>query len=395
VARDISDLKQAQFRMHQLATHDYLTGLPNRVLLYDHLDQALARHQRHGQSVALLYLDLDRFKPINDSLGHHVGDLVLVALSDRIHSVMRETDTPARIGGDEFAVLVENFEGPEVLENVAARLIEVISAPIMVEGETVSVGVSIGMVEADASTPDADALLARADRAMYAAKASGRGRFVLADETTDQVSDAGVGRLTFTDAAAVDAAWAPRAPASAAEARRGPARDLEPTVDVDLGVEPSPAPGAPPVFGRPGERNDRATDVEAVLALVVNDFAETRAPDAKPRNYRIVAPLPVEVHAPAPSAPTMDDDAAVTPDVTPITSVAPAAQAGAADVDDVDDVDDDEIVTPWFLSVIEDDDDGSEGLGEHRDELIGGSVPAADQGPAGPTGTADPTRPPV
>ena len=187
VARDISDLKQAQWRMRQLATHDYLTGLPNRVLLYERLDHTLARFHRFGQKVALLYLDLDRFKPINDDLGHHVGDAVLVRLSDRIHTTVRETDTAARIGGDEFAVLVEGYDGAELLESVAGRLIASLSDPISVEGVTVQVGVSIGIVSADAGTKDADSLLARADAAMYTAKAAGRGRFVFAPPSVAEV----------------------------------------------------------------------------------------------------------------------------------------------------------------------------------------------------------------
>jgi diguanylate cyclase (GGDEF)-like protein len=166
--------------MRQLATHDYLTGLPNRLLLYEHLDQALARFHRLGQTVALLYLDLDRFKPINDELGHHVGDAVIVTLADRIHAVVRDTDTPARIGGDEFAVLVEGFEPTELLERVATRLIDSIREPITVDGITVHVGVSIGIVAADADTAEADQMLARADAAMYEAKARGRGQFVFA-----------------------------------------------------------------------------------------------------------------------------------------------------------------------------------------------------------------------
>jgi diguanylate cyclase (GGDEF)-like protein len=180
VARDISDLKAAQWRMRQLATHDYLTGLPNRVMLYERLDVALARFHRLDQTVALLYLDLDGFKSINDGLGHHVGDAVLVELADRIHATVRDIDTPARIGGDEFALLVEGFDDLELLENVAGRLIEAISQPIDVHGTVVQVGVSIGIVAADEACIDADALLARADAAMYEAKAAGRGRFVMA-----------------------------------------------------------------------------------------------------------------------------------------------------------------------------------------------------------------------
>jgi len=194
VARDISDLKQAQWSMRQLATHDYLTGLPNRLLLYEHLDQALARFHRLGQSVALLYLDLDRFKPINDELGHHVGDAVIVTLADRIHAVVRDTDTPARIGGDEFAVLVEGFEAIEQLERVARRLIDAIREPITVEGIMVQVGVSIGIVAADGDTSEADQLLARADAAMYEAKARGRGQFVFAN-ADGSVSSGGSGAV--------------------------------------------------------------------------------------------------------------------------------------------------------------------------------------------------------
>ncbi len=200
VARDISDIKQAQWRMRQLATHDYLTGLPNRVMLYERLDQALARFHRLGQTVALLYLDLDRFKPINDELGHHVGDAVLVTLADRIHAAVRDTDTPARIGGDEFAVLIEGYEGPALLERVAKRLIESISAPIDVDGQQVTVGVSIGIVSADEGIDDADALLARGDAAMYAAKAGGRGRFVIAEATSgSEVGPSPRARTTHTD----------------------------------------------------------------------------------------------------------------------------------------------------------------------------------------------------
>jgi two-component system CheB/CheR fusion protein len=180
VARDISDLKQAHTRMSELATHDYLTGLPNRVLLYQRVDLALSRFKRSGQTVALLFLDLDRFKPINDELGHHVGDAVLVELADRMHVAVRDTDTTARVGGDEFAVLVEGYESPALLERVAERLITAVSAPILVEGATVEVGVSIGIVAADDTTDDADALLTRADAAMYEAKAAGRGRYVFA-----------------------------------------------------------------------------------------------------------------------------------------------------------------------------------------------------------------------
>jgi len=177
VARDITDLKDAERRLRELATHDYLTGLPNRVLLYDRLEQALARFQRHGQAVALLYLDLDRFKPVNDDFGHQVGDAVLIEIADRIHTVIRDTDTAARIGGDEFAVLIEGVDNPGLLRLVADRLIDVMSRPVSVADCTAQVGVSIGLVQAGGALAASDALMAAADAAMYRAKAAGRGRY--------------------------------------------------------------------------------------------------------------------------------------------------------------------------------------------------------------------------
>ncbi|HVN51674.1 MAG TPA: diguanylate cyclase, partial [Acidimicrobiales bacterium] len=177
VARDITDLKDAERQMRQLATHDYLTGLPNRVLLYDRLEQALARFQRHGQAVALLYLDLDWFKPVNDAYGHQVGDAVLIEIADRIHTIIRDTDTAARIGGDEFAVLIEGVDDPVQLRLVADRLIEVMRRPVTVDGCTAQLGVSIGVVQAGGALVASDALVAAADAAMYRAKASGRGRY--------------------------------------------------------------------------------------------------------------------------------------------------------------------------------------------------------------------------
>ena len=184
VARDISDLKDAERRLRQLATTDYLTGLPNRVLLYDRLEQALNRFHRNGQPVALLYLDLDRFKPVNDDLGHQVGDAVLVDIADRIQAIVRDTDTAARIGGDEFAVLVEGVADVGMLRLVADRLIESISRPLTIDSAELQVGVSIGLVVAGVGTDAADSLMAAADAAMYRAKAAGRGRceFVGPDE---------------------------------------------------------------------------------------------------------------------------------------------------------------------------------------------------------------------
>ncbi len=181
VARDIGDLKAAQLKLQALATHDYLTGLANRVLLHTRLEQALARFVRYGHPVALMYIDLDKFKPVNDRLGHHVGDEVLMVVADRIHSVIRDTDSAARIGGDEFAVLVEGVDGLERHSRLANRLIDVISEPIGVSSASVTVGASIGIVQADGACITPETLMALADGAMYRAKSAGRGRSVAVD----------------------------------------------------------------------------------------------------------------------------------------------------------------------------------------------------------------------
>lgn len=179
VARDISDLKAAQAKLQRMATHDYLTGLPNRVLLYDRLEQALARWERYQQPVALLYLDLDGFKLVNDEFGHHVGDVLLQRIAERINSVIRDADTAARIGGDEFCVLVEGMADIETVKVVASRLIATISDPVEIDEMTAQVGTSIGLVVVNEQVADADVLMALADRAMYRAKAEGRGRCIV------------------------------------------------------------------------------------------------------------------------------------------------------------------------------------------------------------------------
>ena len=178
-ARDITELKHAEQRLRQLATHDYLTGLPNRLLLYDRLELALNRYVRYGSPVALMFCDLDGFKPVNDEYGHQVGDAVLVQVADRIHSIVRDTDTAARVGGDEFALLVEGVEDIELLTGVADRLVARVAEPIVVGRVTAQVGVSIGLVVASERCHQVDTLVALADSAMYQAKASGRGRYVV------------------------------------------------------------------------------------------------------------------------------------------------------------------------------------------------------------------------
>jgi diguanylate cyclase (GGDEF)-like protein len=161
-------------QMRHLAYHDALTGLPNRLLFFEHLVRAVANANRSGASTAVLYLDLDRFKVVNDSLGHNVGDRLLEAVAKRLRSALRTADLAARLGGDEFAVLAENTtaEGAAIL---AERICDSLRDSFSISGHELTVATSIGVVVDAAGHTDADALLRNADLAMYRAKVDGRG----------------------------------------------------------------------------------------------------------------------------------------------------------------------------------------------------------------------------
>jgi diguanylate cyclase (GGDEF)-like protein len=161
------------------AMHDELTGLPNRALLRDRLDQAWVRGSRSGSPIALLFLDFDDFKDINDSLGHDAGDKLLVALASRLAESLRPGDTIARLGGDEFAVLIENFSASSTAEDVAKRMLEVLTEPAMVNGREVTMRGSVGIAVSDFTEQDSQSLLYSADLAMYEAKRRGGARYVL------------------------------------------------------------------------------------------------------------------------------------------------------------------------------------------------------------------------
>lgn len=179
-ARDISELKEVQERLRTQATHDHLTGLPNRALFNDHLDQAVARHKRERRGVAVMFCDLDGFKAINDDRGHAAGDDVLIEIADRLRAVTRDTDTPARVGGDEFVVVCEGVTDTDDLATLAERVIEAVSRPIeLPDGDSVRVGISVGVgvVRSRQLDVDTDKLLTLADTAMYAAKAKGGNRY--------------------------------------------------------------------------------------------------------------------------------------------------------------------------------------------------------------------------
>ncbi len=175
---DVSDRREAQSQLARLALHDPLTMLANRVLLADRLVQVLASARRSGVGPALLFLDLDDFKQVNDLDGHAAGDVVLRTVADRVASAVRATDTVARLGGDEFVVLCPRTADPVAAVALADRLVALVSRPIPVDGHDVSVRLSVGVV---LGAPDctAEDLMRDADTAMYAAKAQGKGRAVL------------------------------------------------------------------------------------------------------------------------------------------------------------------------------------------------------------------------
>lgn len=162
---------------YQYAYYDYLTGLPNRRLLQDRCQQALANAQRHGTGMALLFIDLDKFKPINDSLGHEAGDQVLKTLAGRLASCLREGDTLSRLGGDEFIVLLLNIASKEEASSVAQKVIAITSEMIPMKGQNLQVGCSIGISIFPKDGADFNALLKNADAAMYRAKENGRNNF--------------------------------------------------------------------------------------------------------------------------------------------------------------------------------------------------------------------------
>ncbi len=182
VMRDITVRKRAEAALAHQAVHDSLTGLPNRVLLLDRLQQAIATSKRDGTTLSLLLMDLDRFKEVNDTLGHHAGDLLLQQVAIRLRGALRQADTIARLGGDEFAVILPDTDATgvaTVVENLRRRL----QAPYSVENQPVVVGASIGVAHSPTHGDEADTLMRRADVAMYVAK---RNRVGVASYHVDQ-----------------------------------------------------------------------------------------------------------------------------------------------------------------------------------------------------------------
>jgi diguanylate cyclase (GGDEF)-like protein/PAS domain S-box-containing protein len=171
--KDVTERNRLEATLRHQAFHDVLTGLANRALLADRVEHAIHRHRRSRTSAALLVIDLDRFKDVNDSLGHNAGDELLVGVARRLRAVLRAADTPARIGGDEFAVLLEDLDSVEEAVQVAKRVIDTIAEPFRLLGREVFVHASVGISVVDVHGDSADELLRNADAAMYRAKAKG------------------------------------------------------------------------------------------------------------------------------------------------------------------------------------------------------------------------------
>ncbi|MFP4551252.1 MAG: diguanylate cyclase domain-containing protein [Spirochaetales bacterium] len=185
VARDVTSIRRTERKLRQLALYDSLTGLPNRVLFFDRLHQVVARAKRTGESVAILYIDLDKFKSVNDDFGHEAGDTVLREAAERMIGCTRATDTIARVGGDEFIGICENTFSEEDVNHVAGKIVEVLLHPFQVDEYTIRIGVSIGISILPRDGLDEKVLLARADEAMYLVKKSGKSGFCVFDAAAE------------------------------------------------------------------------------------------------------------------------------------------------------------------------------------------------------------------
>jgi len=178
-------LRRSEEQMRHMSQHDALTGLPNRVLMNDRLAMALRRMERFEGQLGLLMIDLDGFKQVNDTLGHHTGDQVLCEVARRICRLVRQTDTVARLGGDEFIVLLPDLQDGQQAERIAAKLVAAIAEPIGVGGEFIDISASVGVCIAPLSGAEPENLLQSVDHAMYRAKARGKNCYQVEDRAAD------------------------------------------------------------------------------------------------------------------------------------------------------------------------------------------------------------------
>ena len=189
ITRQLGELQANQAQLEHLAGHDVLTGLPNRRLFQDRLEHALARAQRTGEGFALLFIDVDQFKGINDRWGHEAGDVVLKLAALRLESITRKADTVARMGGDEFLILLNNPTNRTQIITIAEKLLDSLRSPMRLPGQDIQVGFSVGISQYPEDGTTAMTLMARADQAMYEMKAAGRNGFRFSSPSTTGPGD--------------------------------------------------------------------------------------------------------------------------------------------------------------------------------------------------------------
>jgi len=177
IATKTYEIKKQKDILFDQAHHDALTGLPNRVLFNDRLEHGIEQAKRHKTEIALFFIDLDHFKQINDSLGHQVGDKMLVAVTERLKAKIRKEDTLARLGGDEFTIIIEDMKEIQDVSHLAQKILEVLTQPVHIEGHTLYISCSIGISLYPQDDTDANNLIKYADAAMYKAKEEGRNNF--------------------------------------------------------------------------------------------------------------------------------------------------------------------------------------------------------------------------
>jgi len=177
VWRDITERRRIEDAIRHLAYHDVLTGLPNRILFTDRMVLAIAQAKRYQKTMAVMMLDLDRFKLINDTRGHHIGDQLLQAVGNRLNRTLREEDTVARLGGDEFMILLQEIKEPESSCYVARKIVSAFAKPFLCEGEDLATSASVGIAVYPEDGDDMDTLMRHADMAMYQAKSTGRNTY--------------------------------------------------------------------------------------------------------------------------------------------------------------------------------------------------------------------------
>lgn len=188
IARDITERKRADERIRYLALHDALTGLPNRTLFRERVSSGIARARRNGHPLAVLFIDLDNFKEVNDSLGHHIGDRLLQVTASRLQRCLREGDGVARLGGDEFVIDLPTVSGNEEAAVIADKILEVLRAPFMLDDNTLHVSASIGISLYPHDGDDVETLMHTADSAMYLAKKQGRNNFKFSTATSRRIA---------------------------------------------------------------------------------------------------------------------------------------------------------------------------------------------------------------